>query len=114
MRLEPVAETRLLMQGLNLPNFQALERLLKEKPTEDEAWRFMRGQALLIAENGNLLLMRPPRNPGETMWMEKAANMRTAATASWPASPPAAILIKPGPAWSSLPAPATIATRAFG
>jgi Cytochrome C' len=79
-KMEPVAETLLLMQGINLPNFQGIEKLLKEKPTEAEAWKFLRGQALLIAENGNLLMLRPPHNAGEAIWQEKAATMRTQAT----------------------------------
>ena len=79
-RMEPVAETLLLMQGINLPNFQGIEKLLKEKPQEPEAWKFLRGQALLIAENGNLLMLRPPHNAGEAVWLEKAAALRTEAT----------------------------------
>jgi hypothetical protein len=75
-KLEPVAETRLLMEGLNQPNFKGLEKLLKEKPAEDDAWTFARGQALLIAENGNLLMLRPPRNPGEEAWMHHASELR--------------------------------------
>ena len=79
-KMEPVAETLLLMQGINLPNFQGIEKLLKEKPTEADAWKFLRGQALLIAENGNLLMLRPPHNAGEAIWQERAASMRTQAT----------------------------------
>ncbi len=79
-RLEPVAETRLLMQGLNLPNYRGLERHLRQKPADDDAWTFARGQALLIAEAGNLLLLRPPRNPGENTWLEQAAELRSAGT----------------------------------
>ena len=56
-----VAETRLLMEGINQPNFQGLEHLLRKKPAEADAWTFARGQALLIAENANLLMLRPPR-----------------------------------------------------
>jgi len=78
-RLEPVAETRLLMEGMNGPNFRALEGLLKKKPTEEEAWTFARGQAMLIAETGNLLMLRPPRNQGQDAWMERATELRTAA-----------------------------------
>src|SRR5882724_1944572 len=63
-RLEAVAETRLLMEGLANSNFRGVERLLKEKPASNEAWTFARGQALLLAETGNLLLLRPPRNNG--------------------------------------------------
>ena len=76
---EPVAETRLLMEGLNLSNFRGLERLLKDKPADVEAWTFIRGQALLIAETGNLLLLRPPRNQGRDTWMKEAMDMRQAA-----------------------------------
>jgi hypothetical protein len=80
LKMEPVAETQLLMQGINLPNFQGIEKLLKDKPTEAEAWKFMRGQALLIAENGNLLMLRPPRNAGQDVWLQKAAALRNTAT----------------------------------
>jgi hypothetical protein len=77
---EPVAETRLLMEGLNQANFRGLERLLKDKPTDVEAWTFARGQALLIAETGNLLMLRPPRGKGADAWLDRAAELRDAAT----------------------------------
>jgi hypothetical protein len=35
---------------------------------------------LLIAETGNLLMLRPPRNQGQSVWMERAAELRNAAT----------------------------------
>jgi cytochrome c556 len=79
-KLEPVAETRLLMEALNQANFRGLERLLKQKPADVETWTFARGQALLIAETGNLLLMRPPHNSGEAVWMDRATDLRAAAT----------------------------------
>ena len=78
-RLEAVAETRLLMEGLAHANFRGLERILKEKPESLEAWTFARGQALLIAETGNLLLLRPPRNKGRDTWQERAMELRTSA-----------------------------------
>jgi hypothetical protein len=77
---EPVAETRLLMEGLNQANFRGLERLLRERPASAEAWTFIRGQALLIAETGNLLLLRPPRSEGRTIWLDRAGDLRSAAT----------------------------------
>ena len=76
----PVAETKLIMEGLAQANFRGLEGLLKEKPKDVEGWRFARGQALLIAETGNLLMLRPPRNPGEKPWMDRATDLRTTAT----------------------------------
>jgi hypothetical protein len=78
-KLEPVAETRLLMEGLAHANFRGLERLLRQKPTEGEAWAFARGQALLIAETANLLMLRPPRNKGEQRWFERATDLRSSA-----------------------------------
>ncbi len=80
-KLEAVAETRLLMEGLNEANFRGLERHLKTKPDDAEAWTFVRGQALLIAETGNLLLMRPPKNKGEEAWLARATELRQVATA---------------------------------
>ena len=78
---EPVAETRLLMEGLNQANYRGLERLLRDKPADVEAWTFARGQALLIAETGNLLMLRPPRAKGQDAWLDHAAELREAATA---------------------------------
>jgi hypothetical protein len=80
-RPEPVAETRLLMEGLNQANFRGLERLLRQRPTDAEAWTFGRGQALLIAETGNLLLLRPPQKRGQAEWLDGAAELRDAAAA---------------------------------
>jgi cytochrome c556 len=76
---EAVAETRLLMEGLAQANFQGLERLLRQKPANTEAWTFARGQALLIAESANLLMLRPPRSEGRAVWLERAADLRASA-----------------------------------
>ncbi len=80
-KLEAVAETKLLMVGLNQANFRGVEKLLAKKPGDAETWTFMRGQALLIAETGNLLLLRPPKNSGEEAWMDRATELREAASA---------------------------------
>jgi hypothetical protein len=80
-KLEPVAETRLLMEGLNAANFKGLDRLLRDKPADVETWTFVRGQALLIGETGNLLMLRPPKNDGQDAWMDRATELREAATA---------------------------------
>jgi Cytochrome C' len=81
-RLEPVAETKLLMEGLAKANFDGLDRLLRDKPTTAEQWRFARGQALIVAETGNLLLMRPPKTrAAQDLWMKRATELRDAAVA---------------------------------
>lgn len=78
-KLVPIAETKLLMEGLANVNFRGLDRILKQKPTEDQAWTFARGQALLLAETANLLMIRPPRNEGESTWFDRAMELRSAA-----------------------------------
>jgi hypothetical protein len=79
-KFEALAETSLLMQGLAQSNYRALEKHLEGKgPPDVETWTFARGQALLIAETGNLLLLRPPRNQGRETWMRRASDMRQAA-----------------------------------
>jgi len=75
-KLDPVADTKLIMVGLASANYKGLERLLRDPPKDDQAWIFARGQALLIAETGNLLMIRPPRNQGEGAWHERAMELR--------------------------------------
>lgn len=79
-KLEPIAETKLLMEGLAHPNFKGLERLLSQKPDEAQNWTFARGQALLLAETANLLMLRPPQKTGQDAWFEKAMTLRARAT----------------------------------
>lgn len=79
-KMEAVAETALLMKAMHKPNFQALERLFTTKPSSDQAWQFARGQALLIAECGNLLMLRPPKNGGEETWTNRCVELRVSAT----------------------------------
>ena len=79
-KLEPVAETKLLMEGLAYPNFRGLDKLLKQRPEGPEPWKFARGQALLIAETANLLMLRPPRSAqAQPVWFARAADLRDAA-----------------------------------
>ncbi len=80
-KFEALAETKLLMEGLAQPNYRAVEKHLQGKGPEDvDTWMFARGQALLIAETGNLLLLRPPRNEGRDNWMRRAMDMRQSAS----------------------------------
>jgi hypothetical protein len=79
-RFEALAETRLLMAGLANANYRGLEKLLKKEPADVDTWTFARGQALLVAETGNLLLLRPPRStPARDAWMQRAMDLRAAA-----------------------------------
>jgi hypothetical protein len=80
-KLEAVAETKLLMDALLHPNFKGLDRLLRQRPADAADWAYARGQALVIAESGNLLMLRPPRTQGQAAWFERAAELRGKATA---------------------------------
>jgi hypothetical protein len=80
-KLEPIAETKLLMEGMAHANFRGLEQLLSKKPADDRTWTFARGQALLIAETANLLMLRPPKNEGQPVWFERSMELRKVATA---------------------------------
>lgn len=79
-KFEVVAETRLLMEALVGANYRGVGRQLAQPRLEDQAWIFVRGQALLIAESGNLLLMRPPKSGGTDEWMELATELRDRGT----------------------------------
>ncbi len=78
--LKPIAETRLLMEGLVNVNYRGLEKLLKAEPASVEAWTFARGQALIIAESSNLLMLRPPKGEAQDIWFDWAMSLRAAAT----------------------------------
>lgn len=80
-KLEPLAETKLLMEGLAHANFRGLERKLTVRPTEDTDWIFARGQALLIGETANLLMLRPPKKEGQETWFLRSIDLRNRATA---------------------------------
>ena len=80
-RFEAVADTRLLMEGMLHSNYRSIGKLLKNKPTDRDTWVFARGQAILIAEAGNLLLLRPPKGTGRDTWMRLSMEMRSQAVA---------------------------------
>ncbi len=79
-KLEPIADTKLLMEGLLHPNFRGLGRLLNQKDLDAQGWAFARGQALLIAEGANLLMLRPPKKEGQQAWFERSMELRSLAS----------------------------------
>jgi hypothetical protein len=79
-RLVPVADNKLLMEGLANANFLGLEKILKATAIDEDSWGFARGQAVLIAESGNLLMLRPPNNPSQETWLKAASEMRDSAS----------------------------------
>ena len=91
------------MEGLTKPNFDGLARTFKQKPADAEAWAFARGQALLVAESANLLLIRPPRT--RQAQDDLGAPGRRAAGGggrSWPGRPGPRTTWRRGPGWPNL------------
>jgi hypothetical protein len=78
-KLEPIAETKLIMEGIAHTNYRGLERILSQKPPEEQGWKFARGQALLLAEAANLLMLRPPSNEGTNVWFDQSMKLRAQA-----------------------------------
>jgi len=79
-KLEPVADVKLLMNGLADPNFKGLSKMFSDKPKDAEAWEFAKARALLIAETGNLLMIRPPKEKAaQDNWMTHGTELRNAA-----------------------------------
>jgi hypothetical protein len=68
------------MEGLLQANLRGLEKNLRQPPADQETWTFVRGEALLIAETGNLLMLRPPKFEGQEAWLAAAAEIREKAT----------------------------------
>jgi hypothetical protein len=79
-KMEALAETRLIMEAMIHINFRGLERKLSPQPADTQEWVYARGQALLIAEAANLLMLRPPRNQGEPIWFDRTMDLRQQAT----------------------------------
>ncbi len=71
-----VAPVRLLMDTINAPAFRGVDRVLRARPTDDRTWNLIAEQALLVAENGNLLLLRPPRGKHGGDWLDRATELR--------------------------------------
>src|SRR5439155_26480625 len=70
------------MAGIAEPNLRGLGQHLKNEPTDGDGWAFARGQALLVAETGNLLMMRPPQGRDQQdAWMALSGELRENGTA---------------------------------
>ena len=69
--LKPVATVAEIMEAIILPNSDALLYIGRNPPKGDWDWRVLQMQALMLAESGNLLMMKDrARNQGQ--WMKDA------------------------------------------
>ncbi len=66
--LQPVASVTQLMQAMVIPASNALFDVARNVPKADEEWTAVENQAVVLAESGNLLLMRQRSRDSET-WL---------------------------------------------
>jgi len=85
--LTPVATTREIMDGIVIPDSQAVfeavayeNGVLTRSPHGDDEWNRLRMRALAVAEAGNLLLI-PPRARDRSDWRTFSQAMTTKAAA---------------------------------
>jgi len=66
------------MEGVNKPAYQRLVACLSQNILDENAWKAVLADSLLLAESGNLLLMRPVQDP--QAWSVNATNIRESGT----------------------------------
>ena len=65
---KPVASVTQLMRAMVIPASNALFDVARNEPETDEAWGAVKNQAVILAESGNLLLMRQRARDSE-VWL---------------------------------------------
>jgi hypothetical protein len=71
-----IAKPKLLMDAINEPAFLWLNQTLRGRPTDNRTWQHLSDEAQLVAENGNLLLLRPPQGKKAGAWLDRATALR--------------------------------------
>ena len=77
---EPVVKSmHQFMEYVFEPNYKVLKADLAVEPTEDDkaTWKRVKAASMMLAEGGNLLLMRKPKKEEQTdRWNELSVNVR--------------------------------------
>jgi len=74
--MEPVEfDVHEFMEYAFEPTFAQLKEALAQKPADRKAWMPVKASALLLAENGNLLMLRPPEEETNE-WNRLSAELR--------------------------------------
>ena len=77
----PVATVSEIMDAITLPYSDALVYIQRDPPKNDRDWEMLQMQSLMLAESGNLLMMKNrARNQGE--WMKDARELVDAGMAA--------------------------------
>ena len=73
---EPVeADVHEFMEYAFEPFFESLKDSLASEPKDRKAWKAVKANSLILAENGNLLMLRGPKEHSKK-WNELSAAMR--------------------------------------
>lgn len=85
-QLKPVEpEPHDFMHYINRPTYQRLKQAIGSEPQNEEGWDSITSNALILAEAGNLLLMRAPEeNTGD--WNSHAVALRDSGSSLYEAS----------------------------
>lgn len=76
VELEPVEEDmHEFMEYAFEPQYKRLREVMAAAPEANSQWKSIKGDALSLAEGGNLLLMRVP-DEGESLWKKFSAGVR--------------------------------------
>jgi cytochrome c553 len=82
---QPVATVGELMQAIVIPTSDAVFGAAGETPKNEEEWTALENSALMLAESGNLLMMRSPS--GDTsIWLKESKAMVEAGSAAYQAA----------------------------
>src|SRR5215467_5315538 len=78
---QPVATISEIMSAITLPYSDALLYIQRNPPKDDRDWETLQMQALMLAESGNLLMMKG-RAKNQTLWMKDARMLVEAGAAA--------------------------------
>lgn len=85
-QLKPVEpEVHEFMEYINRPTYQRLKKAIGSEPQSEEGWESITSDALILAEAGNLLLMRGPEENIDN-WNSHAVALRESGSALYKAS----------------------------
>jgi hypothetical protein len=81
----PIGTMSELMVKIIYPASDAIFYISSRTPTNEVEWNVLQGQALMLAESANLLMM-PVRSPDQDQWMKDAQLMLDAGAAAFRAA----------------------------
>lgn len=82
---QPVGTTLQVMRAVVIPSSDVIFKLPSETPKDDKEWAVVQNNALILAESGNLLMMKG-RSKDDGEWNKDAQLLVTAGAAAFKAA----------------------------